>query len=102
MTAPAKGPLGVEPEPCQWWLVKPVPHDLCGVTVDRLPQMSGPDLFAVHYRGYDLSAAGEWDWRPIPSSRTEEWLATHRFRSLDEAVAVYVRAARLRQEETNG
>ena len=63
------------PVPCQWWLVRPAPHDLCGVTVDRMPQMSGPDLYAVHWRSSDLSKSGDWDWRPIPSSRTDEWLA---------------------------
>lgn len=26
-----------------------------------------------------LSAEGEWDYEPIPSSRTAEWLAMHRF-----------------------
>ena len=92
MSAPTKGLLGVKPEPCQWWLVKPMPHDLCGVTVDRLPQMSGPDLFAVHHRGCDLSKTGEWDWRPTTSSRTEKWLALHRFATLDDAVSAYVLA----------
>lgn len=26
-----------------------------------------------------LDADGEWDYEPIPSERTDEWLATHRF-----------------------
>lgn len=80
------------PVPCQWWLVKPAPHDLCGVTVDRMPQRSGPDLYAVHWRSSDLSKSGDWDWRPIPSSRTDEWLAGHRFGSLDEAIAAWRRS----------
>lgn len=32
-----------------------------------------------------LGTDGEWDWEPIPSSREDDWLATHRF-SLDEAL----------------
>lgn len=93
MTAPAKLPACDTPVPCQWWLVRPEAHDLCGVTIDRLPQREGPDLYAVHWRGHDLSACGEWGWRPIPSSRTDEWLTAHRFRSLDEAFAAWRRLA---------
>lgn len=35
--------------------------------------------WAVRYHGDCLSTSGEWDDEPMPSSRTEEWLATHRF-----------------------
>lgn len=39
----------------------------------------GADLWAV-VRGHQcLSNKGVWDFEPLPSSRTETWLATHRF-----------------------
>ena len=52
----------------------------------------------VEYRGHGkwavtrngrtcLSAAGEWDWESLPSERTDEWLALHRF-PLEEALAL--------------
>jgi len=97
VTAPTKGPLDV-PVPSQWWLVKPGPADLCGTTIDRMPQREGPDLYAVHWRSSDLSKTGDWDWRPIPSSRTDEWLAEHRFATFDEAVAAYRAAAQKEQK----
>jgi hypothetical protein len=34
-----------------------------------------------------LGRGGEWDYEPQPSSRTDEWIATHRF-SEDEALAL--------------
>jgi hypothetical protein len=36
-------------------------------------------------RGFCLGHDGEWDYEPMNSSRTEEWLAEHRF-SLSEAL----------------
>ena len=37
------------------------------------------DLWAVCRRGECLGADGEWDYEPLPSSRTDEWKASHRF-----------------------
>lgn len=34
-----------------------------------------------------LDAQGRWDWESIPSERTGEWLASHRFR-LEDALAL--------------
>lgn len=39
-----------------------------------------------------LGADGEWDWEPLPSSREEDWLATHRF-DLDTALRLAADAA---------
>lgn len=41
--------------------------------------------YAVTRMGYCLGSDGEWDHEPIPSSRTDEWLASHRF-DLDTAL----------------
>ena len=46
----------------------------------------GNDLWAVKLHGRQcLGADGEWDWESLPSGRTDEWLATHRF-TLEEAL----------------
>lgn len=45
----------------------------------------GEGRWAVTRFGECLGADGTWDYEPNPSSRTEEWLATHRF---DEATAL--------------
>jgi hypothetical protein len=39
----------------------------------------GDDRWAVVHLGYCLDADGEWDYEPLPSSRDDDWLATHRF-----------------------
>lgn len=39
----------------------------------------GAERWAVRNMSRCLSAAGEWIHEPIPSSRTNEWLAEHRF-----------------------
>jgi hypothetical protein len=73
-------------------------------TVSLLPE--GPDAssyeITVAYRGRGLWAVtrsrmclggdGEWDWEPLPSERTEEWLLAHRF-DLDTALRLAKRAA---------
>lgn len=49
------------------------------VRVEARAQRNAPDLWAVAWMGRCLGADGEWDYEPIPSSRTDEWLAEHRF-----------------------
>lgn len=45
----------------------------------------GAGLWAVLRGKRCLGADGTWDWEPIPSDRTDEWKAAHRF---DEKTAV--------------
>lgn len=46
----------------------------------------GRDRWAVLQRGrWCLSTTGEWGYESIPSERTDEWLAAHRF-DLDTAL----------------
>jgi hypothetical protein len=48
----------------------------------------GRNLWAVKHGMHQcLGSDGTWDWESIPSERTDEWLATHRF-PLDEALAL--------------
>lgn len=53
----------------------------------------GPGSWAVITRGRScLGADGEWDYEMNPSSRTDEWLATHRF-DLETALDLARKAA---------
>lgn len=52
----------------------------------------GRDLWAVMKRSRCLSADGAWDYEPNPSSRDDDWLATHRF-DLDTALRLAQEAA---------
>jgi hypothetical protein len=53
----------------------------------------GPgDVYAVIRFGQCLATDGTWDYEPNPSSRTDEWIATHRF-PYDQAVALAATAA---------
>lgn len=45
----------------------------------------GNDRWAVIHGGYCLGTDGEWEYERQPSSRADEWLASHRF-DLDEAL----------------
>jgi hypothetical protein len=52
----------------------------------------GDGRWAVGRSGDCLGADGEWDWEPSPSSREDDWLATHRF-DLDTALDLACEAA---------
>ncbi|WP_250029922.1 hypothetical protein [Paractinoplanes maris] len=45
----------------------------------------GDGRWAVRSGPFCFGADGEWDYEPSPSSRTDEWLDTHRF---DEQAAL--------------
>lgn len=45
----------------------------------------GRGLWAVSRHCQCLGRSGEWDWESVPSERTDEWLAEHRF-PLEEAL----------------
>lgn len=47
----------------------------------------GRGLWAIKRLSQCLSADGAWDYESNPSSRTDNWLATHRF-PLEEALAL--------------
>lgn len=62
------------------------------IRIERARQMSGPDLWAVRYRGDVLNKQGEWEWEPMPSGRDEDFLARARFDSAEEGIAAAIRA----------
>ena len=64
-------------------------HDFA-VTVEWRGSMFPDRLdvsWAVCWRGRCADKHGEWDYEPRPSSRTDEWIASHRF-SVDEALRI--------------
>ena len=52
---------------------------LYAVAIESRGHNGGPELWAVTWMGRCLDAHGAWDYEPIPSSRTDDWLAEHRF-----------------------
>lgn len=80
------------PEPKIKWSSVILHAKLTEVTFSVLPESSvnhgtyavtvayrGDELYAVLHRGFCLAADGTWDYEPRPSSREDDWLATHRF-----------------------
>jgi hypothetical protein len=75
-------------------------------TVNCMPEDSSPDShvfeITVEWRGKDrwavvrhgscLGSDGEWDYEMRPSSREDDWLATHRF-DLETALELAKKAA---------
>jgi len=59
------------------------------VTVTRVPGIKG--IRWAIYRGKAgsgvcLSRGGSWDFEPVPSSRTENWLSQHLYATLEDAI----------------
>ncbi len=65
------------------------------VTLRRMKQMDGSIRWGI-YGGGDLALAkdGTWDYEPMPSSRTDEYLAAHRWASFDDAWVTAENAAK--------
>jgi hypothetical protein len=47
------------------------------------------EKWAVRRSGCCLSKSGEWDYEPIPSSRTDSFYKKYRFKTLGDAIKVY-------------
>lgn len=65
-----------------------------GIRVVRTSQMDGSHLWAVRRNGDCLSRDGTWSYEPMPSNRTDAWLALHRFATAGAAIAVAIAAQR--------
>ncbi|HUS92188.1 MAG TPA: hypothetical protein VM695_10085 [Phycisphaerae bacterium] len=68
------------------WAIAPLKLRRDDVTLHRLGQIEGPDLYAVRNRGWCLARNGEWEWEPIPSSRDEAFMKRCRFPSFEAAL----------------
>jgi hypothetical protein len=67
-------------------------NHLWDLHVDRSVQMDGTEKWAVRWMGRCLGRDGEWDYEPIPSSRSDRWLAQYRH-DLETALRLAVAAA---------
>lgn len=56
------------------------------IVIERSPQISGPDLWAVHSKFFCLNKAGTWQSKRRPSERNEEFIKECRFSSPREAL----------------
>lgn len=78
--------------PVQWEIIgggRPLmPH-----RIHEMRQRDGSVMYSVMDGPFALTHSGEWEYEPIPSSRDDEYLARARFRTIDEALAVYATAA---------
>jgi hypothetical protein len=59
----------------------------------------GDGLWAVLNGGYCLGADGDWDYKPSPSGRDDDWLGGHRF---DEAAALLLAEREAPKVTVNG
>jgi hypothetical protein len=50
-----------------------------GVSVERVDQRHGKSKWAVRRFGDCMSVDGVWGYEPLPSNRSDDWLASHRF-----------------------
>lgn len=58
-----------------------------GISVEQCMQRYGTFLWAVRDSFKNcLSKSGEWDYEHLPRSRTDDWIAHHRFESAAEAI----------------
>ena len=59
------------------------------VVLQRRPQRTGSNLWAIVDHGACLDKEGSWIIEPQPSSRTDAFLARCRFDSAEEALALW-------------
>lgn len=64
-------------------------YDTRSITLRRMPQLEGPDKWAVYNRNSVLNKEGYWEYEPLPSNRTDEYLQRCRFDSAKEALDFY-------------
>lgn len=64
------------------------------IRVEERGQIDGTTRWAVCRMGQCLNRRGRWDYEMLPSSRTDRWIAGHRF-DLDTALRLAKKAAPL-------
>lgn len=64
------------------------------IRIEERGQIDGTTRWAVCRMGYCLNRSGRWDYEMLPSSRTDRWIARHRF-DLETAIRLAKKAAPL-------
>lgn len=69
------------------YTVSALPEELGEYLWDLEVEYRGKGNWSVSHLGHCLGTDNSWEFEPQPSSRTGEWLATHRF-NLETALAL--------------
>lgn len=75
------------------YTVSALPEDIGEYAWDIQVEYRGRGTWSVSRHNQCLGSNGLWDWEPIPSSRTDEWLAIYRFTDVEEALSLAREAA---------
>ncbi len=62
------------------------------VVIDLVGNPENVVRWAIRQAGFCLNRKGDWEYEPIPSSRTEAFFKRCRFNTLEDAVAAWKRA----------
>jgi hypothetical protein len=66
-------------------------EDVVGeTTIEQRKQQNGSVMWICKKHGYVLNKNGEWEYEPIPSSRTDGFIKTTRFDDKDELYTFYL------------
>ena len=65
----------------------------------RVVNREGVHSWAVRCGGSCMSRSGTWTIEPIPSSRTDAWIRSHRFESAQQALDAYMHRGRKNLEK---
>ena len=68
------------------------------VRLESSKQRDGTDLWAIRERGYCLNKNGEWEYEPLPSSRTKAFIKFCRWESADAALSFWRNGCKSRFE----
>ena len=80
-------------EPLDGWGPGMWRKDGSPASISRLEQPNGPVRYAVRHSSFCLHVtSGEWEFEPMPSNRTDEWLDEHRFPTFEAAVEAVKKA----------
>lgn len=63
-----------------------IPNSKLETTLDRVNQRDGTDMWTIRKGGFCLNKKGEWEFEPLPSSRTAAWLERCRYPSAEVAL----------------
>jgi len=62
--------------------------DYRDIVVERRSYPNDPEMWAILADSMCLSKDGKWDYEPMPSNRSDEFIENHRWNNLDEAVRI--------------
>lgn len=70
-----------------------------GLDIIRAEQRTGPAKWKVSNGGYCLTKTGDWEFEPIPSNRTDDFIARCRFDTDHEAIDAAIKSSNTRRQD---